>query len=288
MTQPFYTRLADHILCIRAYNPSAMTGDGTNSYLVFGPNGGAVLVDAGPDLDSHFSALMQALGQARLEAIWITHAHLDHSALAPRLAAATGAKIASFGALSGAGQAGGEGADYAHRPDVELRAGPVQMAGLDWQIWHTPGHMQGHLCFGLGDSLFSGDHVMGWATSLVAPPEGDMAAYRASLRALQGAGYARYFSGHGGVIDTPEVRLAELLAHRAQREAQILSALSRSGQADAPSLARAIYADIPAALHKAAARNVLAHLIELHAQGRIRADCAPAAVALTTRFAAKD
>jgi hydroxyacylglutathione hydrolase len=282
MHSPAATPLTSNILRLRAANPSAMTGSGTNSYLVFGPGGSAVLIDAGPDLADHFAAILQVLAGAKLAAIFITHPHLDHSGLAPRLAAQTGAQLASFGAATLHGL-GCEGTDAAHEPDLILRAGRVQIAGIDLDILHTPGHMQGHLCFGHGDILFSGDHVMGWSSSLISPPQGDMAAYRASLQLLQGAGFRNYFPGHGEVIDNPETRLAELLTHRAAREAQIMAALLH-GPADARSLARQIYIDISPSLLPAAAHNVLAHLIELEHKGRAQPHLQGPSASLETPF----
>jgi glyoxylase-like metal-dependent hydrolase (beta-lactamase superfamily II) len=275
------TQLTPDIVCLRADNASAMTGAGTNSYVVFGA-GGAVVIDPGPDLHSHFDALREAIGPQPLAAIFITHPHADHSALAPRLAAQMGASIASFGAAAPA-QSGGEGVDHSHQPDILLHAGQAQFAGMEFAILHTPGHMQGHLCFGYKDILFSGDHVMGWSTSLISPPEGDMAAYRRSLRALQGAGYTRYFCGHGAVIDDPEARLRDLIDHRTAREAQILATLAQ-GDMSAQHLAAQIYSDLFPALLPAAAQNVLAHLIELAQTGRAQPNTQGHAPSPTTIF----
>lgn len=280
-------RLTPDVVRITAGNASAMTGDGTNSYIVFGA-GGAVVIDPGPDLDSHLSALLAVLGAHALGAILITHPHADHSALAPRLAAKTGARIASFGAPA-RGHMGGEGVDHTHQPDIILHAGAAHFAGVDITVLHTPGHMHGHLCFGIKDMLFSGDHVMGWSTSLIAPPEGDMAAYRRSLNLLQGAGYTRYLPGHGAVIEQPDTRLQDLLDHRSTREAQIMAALAL-GQMNAAQIAALVYKGLPQALLPAAAQNVLAHLIELAQTGRAFAPALltghVAALGVTTIFSA--
>ena len=271
MTQP--KQIAADLWRIRAENPSPLTGTGTNCYLLRGASA-AVLVDAGPDLPAHIAAILGALDGHVLHAILITHPHLDHSAAAFKLAGQTGAKIYSFGPAARLAGAGQEGTDFAHRPDVVLGDGArISFAGLEMTAIHTPGHMQGHLCFGLRDMLFSGDHVMGWATSLVAPPDGDMADYRASLRKLQGLGHARFLPGHGEAIDDPAARLAYLIEHRNQREAQILAALTE-GAADAKAIAAKDYTDIPPALLPAAAQNVLAHLIELAGEGAVQADAA--------------
>jgi len=167
---------------------------------------------------------------------------------------------------------GGEGIDHAFVPDVVLHDGQtVEGEGWSLRILHTPGHLGDHACLAVRDVLFSGDHVMGWSTSLVSPPEGDMRAYRDSLAALAQTGWSRFHPGHGPVVTDPAARLAALSAHRAAREAAILNAL-----ADAPSglfeLTRLIYADTPVWLLQAASRNVLAHLIELAGENRIAAE----------------
>lgn len=273
---------------IRANNPSAMTGTGTNSYLV--GIGQVVLIDPGPDDPRHMAALLDTLTpDERIEAILVTHAHLDHSALAPRIAAQVNAPVMAFGTAD-AGRSplmqsliatglsgGGEGVDMNFHPDETLHdnqtlhIGETQIAAL-----HTPGHMGNHLCFACGDILFSGDHVMGWASSLVSPPDGDMGAYITSLHRLAAVNWSQMLPGHGEPVTNPAARLAELIAHRQTREAQVLGALSQS-PGTAADLAARIYQDTPAALLPAAARNVLAHLIDLsdrnlaHPQGEITA-----------------
>ena len=259
---------------IRANNPSAMTGTGTNSYLV--GIGQVVLIDPGPDDPRHMAALLDALTpDERIEAILVTHAHLDHSALAPRIAARVNAPVMAFGtadagrsplmqSLIAAGlSGGGEGVDMNFQPDETLHDGQTLHVG-DTQIiaLHTPGHMGNHLSFACGDILFSGDHVMGWASSLVSPPDGDMGAYMASLHRLAALNWSQMLPGHGEPVTNPAARLAELIAHRLTREAQVLYALSQS-PGTAADLAARIYQDTPAALLPAAARNVLAHLIDL-------------------------
>jgi hydroxyacylglutathione hydrolase len=268
------SQIAPDIVRLRAANPSPLTGSGTNCYLLRG-GVGAVLIDAGPDLDGHVAAIGAALKGTPLRAILITHPHLDHSAAALRLAAQTGAPVYSFGPPARHAGAGQEGADFGHIPDIELRDGAqINVGDLTISALHTPGHMHGHLCFGYRDVLFSGDHVMGWATSLVGPPDGDMAAYRASLRKLQSLPYARYLPGHGEAVDEPAARLDYLIRHRNQREAQILAALT-DGPASAETIAAKVYTDIPPALLPAAAQNVLAHLIELASLGRVQGPLAP-------------
>lgn len=273
MADAVISRIGGGVQRVLAPNPSAMTGPGTNSWILGDER--LVIIDPGPDMAGHFAALTAALAGRPVEAILVTHAHLDHSALAPALSRATGAPIMAYGgadaglsarmrALAAAGQAGGgEGVDMRFAPDVVLHDGMIlHLAGLEITAIHTPGHMASHMCFAIGDELFSGDHVMGWSTSLVSPPEGDMGAYIASLQLLQGRGWRRFHPGHGAPVETPAARLAELLAHRAAREAAILEALARA-PATPDELAREIYFELPANLLGAAQRNIFAHLVDL-------------------------
>ena len=269
------------IRCLRAPNPSPLTGTGTNTWLV-GATGLAV-IDPGPDDPAHLAAILAAVGPGqRVERIIVTHAHLDHSALTPRLAASTGAPVHAFGgALAGRSPLmarlapdlpdHGEGLDRSFAPDHALRDGET-LDGPDWslQALHTPGHLGGHLCLALGQTLFSGDHVMGWSTTIVSPPDGDMGAYMASLQRLAGSGWSRFLPGHGDPIADPDRRLAELVAHRRGREGQILAALA-GGPARVEDLTLRIYADTPRHLLAAAARNVLAHLIDLASRNLVHA-----------------
>ena len=260
---------------IRADNPSPMTGSGTNSYVLHGATG-AVVIDPGPALPAHLAAIRAALRGAPLRAILVTHPHLDHSGLVAGLKAFSGAQVYGFGGaqagrsalmqrLAAEGLAGGgEGIDAGYRPDVLVADGEVlRLGGLQIEAIHTPGHMGGHLSFALGDALFSGDHVMGWASTLVSPPDGDMAAYMASLARLAARQWRQFWPGHGEGIADPATRQAELAAHRRARETAICAAL-QAGPGRPAALAALIYTDTPTALLPAAARNILAHLIDLH------------------------
>ena len=269
------------IRCLLAPNPSPLTGTGTNTWLV-GATGLAV-IDPGPDDPAHLAAILAAVGPGqRIERIIVTHAHLDHSALAPRLARLANAPVHAFGpATAGRSEvmtrlaptlpAHGEGLDHSFAPDQTLMDGE-SLTGPDWtlQAIHTPGHLGNHLCLALGATLFSGDHVMGWSTSIVSPPDGDMEAYMASLDRLTEAPWHRFLPGHGAPVTEPGQRMAELIAHRKGREAQILSALV-DGPAGIPDLTARIYAGTPAHLWPAAARNVLAHLIDLATRNLVSA-----------------
>jgi glyoxylase-like metal-dependent hydrolase (beta-lactamase superfamily II) len=269
---------------LRAPNPSALTGTGTNTYIVGTET--LAIIDPGPCDAAHLSALIAAIRGRPVAAILVTHAHRDHSALAPDLAHATGAAVLAHGTaadglnprLAALGLPGtGEGLDTSFTPDSRLTDGDT-VSGPDWTltVHHTPGHLGGHLCLALGDILFSGDHVMGWASSIVSPPEGDMAAYMASLHRLAATPWSQLLPGHGEPVTTPAARIAELIAHRQGREAQILAALA-TGPATPARLTEAIYQDTPTHLWPAAERNVLAHLLDLAERNRVAARPALAA-----------
>lgn len=277
------TWLAPGLRRVRAPNAGPMTYTGTNSYLV--GTGAVALIDPGPALPAHRDRLLAALDPGeRIALILVTHAHRDHSALAPALAEATGAPVCASGpagtgrsatmaALAGAGGiGGGEGVDHAFRPDRTLADG-ARLSG-DWgeiEALETPGHMEGHLSFGWGTALFTGDTVMGWSTSLVSPPEGDMGAYMRSLARLTQRADRIHHPGHGEPVTEPQARLAELIAHRRAREAQIRAALA-GGSQDIATLTRAVYTDVAPKLLPIAERNVFAHLIDLVERNEVTAE----------------
>tara|TARA_R110002096_G_scaffold434770_1_gene657804 strand:- start:796 stop:1614 length:819 start_codon:yes stop_codon:yes gene_type:complete len=268
-----------------------MTFQGTNTYIV--GTGDVAVIDPGPDLPDHLEAILSALEPGeRVSHIFVTHSHLDHSPLAAALCERTGARVFAFGAAQDGRSAGmqaladqglvggGEGVDLAFRSQVRLRDGETITHG-DWQIEavHTPGHMANHLCFAWAGHLFSGDHVMGWASSLVSPPDGDMAQYMASLDKLMRREWGMFFPGHGAEVTFPALRLRDLHSHRRSREAAILQEL-RQGPASVCEIARHLYHDVPPALLPAAKRNVLAHLIDLHNRNEVSAHPAPGPHAL--------
>lgn len=251
-----------------------MTFRGTNTYLL--GDSDIAVIDPGPDDSAHLDAILAALepGQ-KISHVIVTHAHIDHSPLARRLADRCGAPVLGFGKaregrsplmqqLADEGLVGGgEGVDDEFDPDIRLSDGS-EITGSNWRLTalHTPGHMANHLAFAWGDSLFCGDLVMGWATSLVSPPDGDLAAFMASLRRLSEKPWSTFHSGHGAPVTDPITRMDDLLRHRMARAAAIQTAL-KDGAATARQLANRIYTETPAALLPAAERNVLAHLIEM-------------------------
>ena len=259
---------------IIAPNPSPMTFWGTNTYIL-GTNELAI-IDPGPAVQSHFDAIMSSLNiNQSITHILITHSHIDHSPLAKQLSERTSAPILAFGESSSGKSTimtnlknldGGEGIDYDFKPDVTLNDNQI-LKNKEWCIksLHTPGHMGNHLCFSWeGESiLFSGDLVMGWATSMVSPPDGDLTDFMNSIKSLQLRSPDKlFFPGHGAPIENPSLRLQELYEHRKKREGEILSALE-TGLATISEITESVYADLDKRLITAAKRNVLAHLIDL-------------------------
>ncbi|SIS87694.1 MBL fold metallo-hydrolase [Phaeovulum vinaykumarii] len=285
--------LAPGLRVVLAPNPGPMTLHGTNTYIL--GEGAVAVIDPGPDDPHHLAAILAALAPGEsVSHIFVTHAHLDHSPLAGPLARATGAQVHAFGppeagrsprmAALGTRIGGGEGVDTGFRPDICLPCG-ARIEGPGWWLraLHTPGHFSNHLCFESAVGTFSGDHVMGWASTLISPPDGDLSAYFTALDRLEALTSPRLFPGHGDPVEAPTARIAELRAHRQTRTAQILAALA-DGPASAEDLARRIYTDTPAALMGAATRNVLAHLLDLEEKDQIRAAGDPAPETRFTRL----
>jgi len=259
---------------ILAANPSPMTFWGTNTYLL-GDRRIAV-IDPGPDDPDHLRAILGALGPGQeISHILVTHAHLDHSPLAASLAAETGAPVLAYGD-AGAGRSpmmqalaetgligGGEGVDADFAPDLVVCDGE-RIRGDGWTItahW-TPGHFGNHMCFAMDETVLTGDLVMGWASSLVSPPDGDLTQFMASCARLRRLGAVRFLPAHGAAIDDPAARVDWIIAHRRTRVKAILDALY-DGPLTPGDIATRIYTDTPARLMPAASRNVLAHLIDL-------------------------
>ncbi|HZL58284.1 MAG TPA: MBL fold metallo-hydrolase [Stellaceae bacterium] len=266
-----------------AHNPSPFTFKGTGTYIV--GRGTVAIIDPGPALQSHVEALLDAVKGETVSHLVITHTHLDHSPAAEAIKQATGAKTYGFGP-HGSGRAEDravelgaieEGGDHDFSPDVKMREGDT-VSGPGWSLAaiETPGHTSNHLCFALAKekTLFTGDHVMGWSTSVIAPPDGDMAAYRRSLEKLMRRDDALYWPTHGPSIVEPKAHVASFIAHRSERHAAIRAQLA-AGDDTIPAIVAAVYAGLDPRLAKAAGRSVLAHLIEMVENGDAVADRPP-------------
>jgi glyoxylase-like metal-dependent hydrolase (beta-lactamase superfamily II) len=267
--------LAPGVVRIVANNPNHFTFKGTNTYLVGDDN--LALIDPGPDDPAHLAAILGALGGRRLSHILVTHTHHDHVDGLGALVAATGAKTAGYGhkALNHGKKrtsaAGGEYVEVDFVPDVALRGGDrLEGQGWSFQALFTPGHAPDHLCFALEGTgmLFSGDHVMGWNTSVVAPPEGHMGAYIRSLELLTERSDRTYFPGHGGQIEEPQRLVKAYLLHRRMREHAILDCI-RQGHATAEAIVPVVYRGLDPKLLNAASLSVLAHVEHLKERGLV-------------------
>jgi glyoxylase-like metal-dependent hydrolase (beta-lactamase superfamily II) len=265
-------RLAPAVRRVLAPNPSPFTFTGTQTYVV--GEGEVAVIDPGPDLAEHIDALLAAVAGERVAAIVCTHTHRDHSPASRALAAATGAPVVGCAPLDLAddGPRADEAFDGGYAPDRVLADGET-LEGPGWTLEAvaTPGHTSNHLCFALREqrALFSGDHVMGWSTTVVAPPDGDMAAYMSSLERLLARDDRILYPAHGPAVGQPRRHVRALIGHRRMREKQILGRVGR-GEGMIPAMVAGMYAGIDARLHPAAGRSVLAHLIDLEARGRVR------------------
>ncbi len=254
---------------VLARNPSPFTYTGTGTYIV--GSGTVAVIDPGPADPAHIAALIDAVGDEAVSHIFVTHTHMDHSPAATALKAATGAPIIGCAplVLSDDGPRADAGFDASYAPDRVMTDGET-VGGPGWTLSAvaTPGHTSNHLCFALAQerALFSGDHVMGWSTTVVAPPDGDMAAYMASLRLLLDRDDAVYYPTHGAPVTDPQRFVRGLITHRKQREGQILRLLGE-GEHAIPALVATMYVGVDPRLHPAAGRSVLAHLIDLRTRG---------------------
>ena len=279
---PQYGKITEVSPLIRrlvAHNPSPFTFYGTGTYIV-GPiktKPTVAIIDPGPALSSHLHALEEFLEHATLSHIFVTHNHVDHSPAAEPLKRITGAEVYAFDTARGTGQQADmdnhteEGRDRHFKPDHILKDGDV-IKGDGWTLEaiHTPGHLSNHLCFALQEekALFTGDHVMGWSTSVVSQPDGDMKDYIASLEKLLTRDDQIYYPTHGAPVKDPKPFVRGLIAHRHNREQQILAAIA-GGAVTIPAMVEVIYCDIPTYLHPAAASSVLSHLIHMAHDNRI-------------------
>ncbi|WP_294056716.1 MBL fold metallo-hydrolase [Sphingomonas sp.] len=259
---------------ILAPNPSPYTYTGTQTYLV--GEADLAVIDPGPDEPAHLDALVMAIAGRPVKAILCTHTHRDHSPASRPLQDRTGARVIGCAplVLKDAGPRADASFDTSYAPDLVLDDGET-VAGEGWTLEAvaTPGHTSNHLCFSLRETgaLFTGDHVMGWSTTVVAPPDGDMTAYMASLDKLMAREDRIYFPAHGEPIDKPQRFVRGLIGHRRQREGQILRLL-RQDVGEVPAMVERMYVGLDPRLTGAAGRSVLAHLIDLRGRGLVRED----------------
>lgn len=257
---------------VLARNPSPFTFTGTGTYIV--GHGHVAIIDPGPAEPAHLDAVASAVAGEVVTHLVITHTHMDHSPGAAPLKARLGSIIAGCAPLmlSDDGPRADAGFDPDYAPDRVLADGD-SVTGPGWTLRavHTPGHTSNHLCFALEEesALFSGDHVMGWSTTVVAPPDGDMAAYMRSLDRLLGREDRIYYPTHGAPVEAPQRLVKGMIAHRRQREGQILSLLA-DGPRTIPAMVERMYAQVDQRLWPAAGRSVLAHLIDLEARALAR------------------
>jgi glyoxylase-like metal-dependent hydrolase (beta-lactamase superfamily II) len=257
---------------VLAPNPSPFTYTGTQTYLI-GTDEALAVLDPGPDNPAHLAALEACIGNATVMAIACTHTHRDHSPATGPLAERTGAPIVGCAplAIEDTGPRADAAFDFAYAPDRVLMDGE-HIAGPGWTLTAlaTPGHTSNHLCFALEESgaLFTGDHVMGWSTSVVVPPDGDMADYVASLQKLYDRDDRIYYPAHGPAVEKPRQLVRGMIGHRRQRERQIRRLVGEAPQAISAMVAQ-MYAGLDERLHGAAAQSVLAHLIDLERRGEV-------------------
>lgn len=266
-------KLSPLIRRVVAPNPGPFTFTGTGVYIV--GRGTVAVIDPGPVLPGHEAALEAALEGETVSHVLVTHHHLDHSPLAAGLAARHGCKVHGMRPKA-TPPSGGEvrmeaGDDLGFRPDVEISDGDV-FTGPGWTLeaLHTPGHTSNHVCYALKEenTLFSGDHVMAWSTSVVSPPDGDMGDYIRQLERIRRRGFTRLWPTHGPAVDAPDTFLSAYIEHRRSRERQILIELEQ-GRTSIREMVASMYSDVDKRLHPAAAHSVLAHIIHLVEQGRV-------------------
>jgi glyoxylase-like metal-dependent hydrolase (beta-lactamase superfamily II) len=258
---------------VLAPNPSPYTYTGTETYVV-GAGSNVAVIDPGPAEPAHLEALLAAIGDAKVAAIMCTHTHRDHSPASRPLAERTGAPIVGCAplVLDDSGPRADAAFDRDYAPDRVMEDGEA-MTGDGWTLRavHTPGHTSNHLCFALEESgaLFTGDHVMGWSTSVVVPPDGDMTAYMASLDKLYAREDTVYYPAHGPQIDKPRQLVRGMIGHRRQRENQIVRILSSEGPRTAAGFVPLMYKGLDPRLAGAAEMSVTAHLIDLERRGMV-------------------
>jgi len=256
-----------------------MTFKGTNTYIV--DNGELAIIDPGPISEEHLDNILEITAGRPVKYIFLTHSHVDHSPLAKQLSAELNTPVYGYGAsdaglsstmlslINSGYESGSEGIDYEFSPDYLVKNDErFDLNNKTILAIHTPGHMGNHVCFQYGNILFSGDHVMGWATSMVSPPYGDLTQFMASCRLLQTKEFDLFLPGHGDPVKNPIERLNFLVNHRVERECQIKEAIKNT-PLTALEITEIVYTDIDNSLIPAATRNVFAHLIDLSERGLV-------------------
>lgn len=257
-----------------ARNPGPFTFQGTGVYII--GHGEVAVIDPGPPIDAHLEALKSALAGERVTHVFTTHSHSDHSPLAHPLAQWARCKVYGLPDPSGRQNQVSleEEGEEGFAPDVDVRDGDVfRGAGWTLEALTTPGHMSNHVCYALHEenALFSGDHIMGWSTTVISPPDGNMGDYYRSLEKVRARRFATLWPTHGPPVTSVEPFIRAYMEHRRAREATILARL-RAGDTQIPDMVRTIYKDVDSRLHPAAARSVLAHMIYLVECGHVAAD----------------
>ncbi len=277
-------KLEDDLVVITADNASPMTFTGTRTYILGTEN--LIVIDPGPNSEAHLSSIMKYIGKRKVTDILLTHSHIDHSPLSRQLKTETGARIIGFGSadeartsfmkkLSSSLDLGGEeGIDkdlVLDKKVVEKQL--LKLNNYNIEVVHTPGHLSNHICFSLKErkTLFSGDHVMGWATTLISPPDGDLGSFMNSLEKLSAREEVIYYPGHGKSLKEPRKMVLAQIKHRRDREKQILNSVSKISRTPAE-IVDEVYDDLNPMLKAAAIRNVLAHLIDLYERDKVFTD----------------
>jgi glyoxylase-like metal-dependent hydrolase (beta-lactamase superfamily II) len=273
------TEVAPNVRRIVARNASAFTYHGTGTYVI--GRGKVAVIDPGPLDQAHVDALLRELGGEQITHMLVTHTHNDHSPATRLLKQHCEAPTYAFSAHGegryGAGAEIEEGADRQFAPDIKVSDGDVIACdGFDVECVYTPGHALNHMCFALPKErvLFSGDHVMGWSTTVVSPPDGDMGDYLSSLHKLLARDDQKLLPTHGTAIDDPQAFVQSLIEHRKGREQQVIAEL-KNGPSTIPAMVPRMYKDVPAFLHPAAERSVYAHVLHMHERGLVACDGEP-------------
>ena len=273
------TEPAENTVCILAPNPSPMTFKGTNTYII--DNDELAIIDPGPLSEEHLNNILDITAERPVKYIFLTHSHIDHSPLAKQLSVELSTPIYGYGAsdtglsstmlslIDSGYESGSEGIDYEFNPDNLIKNNEnFELNDNIISAIHTPGHMGNHVCFQYNKVIFSGDHVMDWATSMVSPPYGDLTQFMASCRLLQTKEFDIFLPGHGDPVTNPSERLNFLINHRLERERQIKETIKNTPLTSSE-ITEIVYTDIDSSLIPAATRNVFAHLIDLNERGLV-------------------